>query len=120
MERPNRHHILFERTDWAQRKESRQLRSTHLLIPKIERFAHDELHEDYETIVPVLGAHALRLVTREFVPSNNTMDTVDNLLMSIDKANRHHSTFNNERDLGQRAIQAIERQKYFLRGNIVL
>ena len=119
MERPNRHHILFERGDWASNKESRYLRQTRLLIPKTDREAHLGLHEDYETIVPLLGARALRLIVNEFRPAKDTLMTMDNLLLSIEHANKHHSSFNSERDLGQRAIQAIERQKIYLVGNMI-
>jgi hypothetical protein len=119
MERPNRHHIMYERPDWCANKESRYLRQTRLLIPRTEREAHDELHTDPETRVPILGAHALRLIVREFRPAQNTFMTMDNIMMAIEYANKHHSSFNSERDLGQRAIHAIERQKIYLMGNII-
>lgn len=109
----DRHHVLFDSNAWSQRIESVYLRSTESLVPRMERSLHNELHKECP-IVPVLGFHALQRVIRTFQPLGETLEDIDLLQMSIDKATRHPKTHPLERSLAQLTIHSIDLQKPFL------
>ena len=108
------HHILHERVAWDSRKESKSLRDTHSLIPRIDRKLHDELHQACPH-VPLLGSYALQHVRREFEPTGNTLQDMDGLMNAIESASRHPKAHEIERNLAEFDISAIDLQRPFIR-----
>lgn len=107
------HHILHNKQEWSLRPEANQLRTNRLLIPLIDREVHNELHRACPA-VPLLGFHALRRIARDFEQDFDTIGTVDNLLLSMEKANTDPRNHAIERSLGELAIEAIDLQRPFL------
>jgi len=115
----DKHHILHDRVSWEARPQSKLLRSTPSLVPALDRDVHNEIHANCPP-VPTLGYHALTRVLREFQPSANTLDTVDDLMFSINEASKHPKAHDIERQLCQLAIQAIDLQRPILKSGIVV
>jgi len=103
------HHILHNRLEWSLRPESKRLRETPSLIPRLDRETHDEIHRTCPP-VPLLGYYALMRVNKLFEPSRNTLESIDSLLDAIDEANHHPKAHPLERQLGDAAMWAIELQ----------
>jgi len=114
----SRHHLLFERTAWESRTDATKLRQQNTLIPILERSLHDELHDNCP-VVPLLGSRALLAIRNDFRPGNNTMDSIERLLMAIERSTRLPDLHTIERQMAQLAIQAIEIESYYIKGNIV-
>ena len=109
----DRHHILFDRMSWNNRPEARSLRAYPMLIPKIYRRSHEDLHAN-TPVVPVLGYHALQRIIKGFECGSDTMSSIDNLLFAMEEANRHPKAHPLERSLSHIAMQAIELQRPFI------
>lgn len=114
----DRHHVLERRTDWESNKLSAKLRRTKSLIPEIPRDLHNKLTDDCP-IVPLLGMRALQLVDADFRPSNDTLNSIDRLLCSINKASKSEALHWIERDLAELCMHSIEMQLPYLKGNII-
>ena len=110
----SRHHIMHEAASHNSRAESRYLRNQPTLIPRIDRLAHNEIH-DVCPAVPLLGSYALQSVVRTFEPGRDTFESVSNLLSSIELASRHPKSHRIETELAQLSIQAIEMQMPFIK-----
>lgn len=110
----DRHHIIHERVPWNSRKEGRVLRSTPLLVPRISRELHEEIHRNCPPI-PLLGYHALTRVLSEFKQERDTLRTIDNLQLAIEHSSRHYKTHPVERELSYLAIEAIGLQIPYLK-----
>ena len=109
----DQHHLLWDRVSWSTRLESRYLRETPSLVPRIERVTHNEIHAECP-IIPVLGFHALQRVIRTFQPIGNTMHDIELLQLSIDKGTKHPKTHPVERSMAELTLHAIDLQKPFL------
>lgn len=115
----DRHHINFGRREHELRAESRMIRETPSLIPLMERGAHTELHKHCPA-VPVLGYHALMRVARDFDPSPDTFESLENLMFAIESAARHPRMHELERRMADIAIESLDLQRPFIRAGIVL
>lgn len=114
----SRHHILETRKDWESNSQASKLRHTHELIPRIDQDAHDSLTLNCP-IVPLLGYKALDIVVADFKPGVGTLDSIDKLLISINKVTQTKSIHKIERELAELAMQSIELQIPFIKGNII-
>jgi hypothetical protein len=113
MMRSNLHHIMEERAPWTSSPNAIFLRQNPILIPRMEIQTHNELHKHCPE-VPLLGRYALQSVVNEFVPTSDTLTSLDELLMCIEHATRHPRAHNIERELGQLTMSALELQKPYL------
>ena len=113
----DKHHILHHRVEWTARSQAAQLRETPQLIPLIDRDVHNEIHA-IAPPVPLLGVYALNHTIAAFEPRSSTLDTLDALLLAIDKAGNHRRAHSVERAVAQAAMQALEIQRAILRGNL--
>lgn len=114
----DRHHILHSRKAWTCREEAHALRERPELMPRIDRDVHEELHR-VAPEVPLLGYHALAAVNRLYVPGDDTMGSVDNLMSAIEQAANHRRSHRVERAVAAAAIEALDIQRAILRGNVV-
>lgn len=113
------HHILHNREEWSLRNDALFLRETPSLIPALERSVHDEIHETCPP-VPLLGCYALAIIRREFEPTPDTIETMENLMFAIEEAGRHPKAHPLEKDLGQLAIEAVRLQIPDIREGLIL
>lgn len=111
------HHILHERYVWNSRPESAALRAEQSLIPVIPRRTHDLIHATVPA-VPLLPLHGLMRVWSSFEPGHNTMQSVDNLMTTIEQATKHPKMKPLERELCHLAVRAIDLQRPLLREGI--
>lgn len=109
----SRHHVLHERTAWMSRPDARDLRTTHSLIPNLERDLHDELHFNCPP-VPLLGSFALREINQDFYTTNDTNRDIDQLMLLIEKAGKHPRAHPLETRLAGLAVQALYLQRPFI------
>lgn len=113
----DRHHILFERSTWISNPQAKNLRNTQSLVPRIDRGVHEEIHHNVP-MVPLLGRQAMFKVVNLFEPSGHTLEDIDLLARSIERATRQGPPI--ERELGGLAIETLMQQKYILRSNFAL
>jgi hypothetical protein len=109
----HRHHLAFSRHEWSLRPEAKRIRQTPSLIPSLPFAVHNRLHRACPP-VPLLGFHALQIVQREFRPTGDTLETMDNLLFAIEASANSPRTHEIERGVAHLAIAAIELQRPFL------
>lgn len=115
----SRHHVMHEATAWSSRDEAQRIRTTQSLIPRIDRDAHNHLH-DVCPHVPLLGSYALRSVAQSFGNGGrNTLESIDLLMLSIEEAIRHPKAHLLEKQLGQLTIAALELQVPILREAVI-
>ena len=114
----DRHHILHTRVDWEARKESGLLRRMNSLIVPIDRLSHNEIHKECPS-VPVLGHYAVLRTLRDYLPGNDAMESIDNLLFSMEDAIDHPRMHPLERTLGELTMQAIELQRPFIQDGML-
>lgn len=110
------HHILHERREWTNRPQASAIREHPSLIPRIPRELHEEIHANVPP-VPLLGYYALVRTAKLWTPDPDTITSMENLMEAIDKASKHERSHPIESDLAHLAIQAIDLQRPFLRGN---
>lgn len=115
----DRHHLLFERSTWASNPQSKRLRSTTSLIPRIDRELHDEIHRQMAT-VPMLGRQAMFRVVNYFEPTGNTLADIDGLALSIERATKPGHSPEGERLLGELAIDSLMRQRELLSSHLTV
>ena len=113
----DRHHILHTGMEWNLRPETRALRETPQLVPVIDRHVHNEIHR-ISPAVPLLSYYVMKRTVSLFEPQATTIDTLDNLMLSIEEAARHRKAHRLERDLADVAIGALDIQRAILRGNV--
>lgn len=114
----NRHHIMHNRMEWDLRPEGRKIRHTESLVPRLDKDAHDALHEHCPAI-PLLGHTVLQLVNNEFQPTKNTFVTLDRLMLAIDEAGGCEYIHDIDRAVCDLAVQALYSQIPYLKGNII-
>lgn len=117
-ERANKHHVLETRSDWTSNPDAKKLRQTHELIPLVDYDAHVELTRDCPC-VPLLGRKTLEVVRADFHPRGGTLTSIDLLLCAINKSMERPHIHNLENALAQLAMDAIEWQIPYLKGNII-
>ena len=115
----DRHHILHNRVEWHSRPESAQLRETPSLMPMIDRQVHNDLHR-YCPPVPTLGIYALQRVVRDFRPSTDVFQSIENLMTSIERSADHPRMHELEREMAYIAIDAIDLQRPFIKEGLIL
>lgn len=108
------HHIVNNRLEWSLRPEAKQLRETPSLIPRLERPLHEQIHRDTPA-VPLLGYHTLRRTLNTFEPTNDTLETMSNLMLSIEDASLHTKAHYVERELAMLAVYAIDLQRPYIK-----
>lgn len=114
----NKHHILHHRAEWTVRPEAELLRERPELVPRIDVDVHNELHR-IAPPVPLLGCYALRRVNALYEPSFDTIESMDNLMLAIEQAGKHHKAHRVERKMAECAVEALDIQRAILRGNVV-
>lgn len=112
------HHILFNRQEWTLRQDSERLRETKSLKPLMDRQVHNELHRNCPP-VPALGHIALFRVARDFQPSNDTFESMDSLMLSIESAARSPKAHLIERELAALTVRAIDLQRPYIEDGII-
>lgn len=115
--RRDRHHILHNRIEWTARPQAAELRERPELIPTLDRSVHNEVHR-IAPPVPLLGYYALTRTLALYEPQPTTIESLDNLILAVDKASQHRKAHRIERSLADLAIEALEIQRAILRGNI--
>lgn len=85
----------------------------------LDRSVHEHLHR-YTTPVPPLGVYALQRVVRDFKPSRDVFQSIDNLMTSIEGAANHPKAHALERELAYIAIDAIDLQRPFIKEGLIL
>lgn len=108
-----RHHTLFTRCSWESSKATLNLRREPSLIVPLDDFTHGALHEEVST-VPLLCHRSANQVWQAYTPKTNILDSVDSLMLTIDKVTTGFRAGKVERELGQLVIYAIELQKPYL------
>lgn len=104
------HHLFHTKRDWQSRPEARRIRETPELIVRMDRERHNELHSKCPA-VPLLGYHALVRVNSDFEPvPGDTLATIDNVLLAMDKASKHPKAHYIERASTALSIWALELQ----------
>ncbi len=109
-----RHHTLFYEQEWELRPEAKYLRCDGGLIAPLSRQDHDRIHQEV-ALVPLLGVYALRRVAAEYKPTQSLYKNMDNLVLLIDEAIHHPRSHSLETRLGELTIEAIVRQKDFIK-----
>lgn len=107
------HHIIHENREWSLRPEAKSIRETPSLIVKIDREEHNELHRTCPAI-PLLGYHALIRTRKTFEVGDNPIQSMENLMRSIEEASNHPRAHEVEKHLAELAIWAIDLQRPFV------
>lgn len=107
------HHIIHENKEWSLRPEAKSIRETPSLIVKMERGDHNELHRNCPAI-PLLGYHALIRTRKTFEVGDNPIQSMENLMRSIEEASNHPKAHGVEKSLAELAIMAIDLQRPFI------
>lgn len=109
------HHLLFSRQEWSLRPEAKALRENKSLIVNATRAEHEELHRNCPA-VPLLGYSALVRVLCDYEPGNNQLESIENLMRSIDKAGSHPKAHPVEKKLSELTVWALDLQRPFIAG----
>lgn len=109
----DRHHILFNRQEWSLRPDALSLRENPALIATMDRQVHNELH-DHCPAVPLLGHHALLRTLNFFESSPDQLESMDNLMKSIEQASNHPKAHIIEKHLAELAVWSIDLQTPFV------
>lgn len=109
----DRHHIVYTKAEQSVHKESLYIREHPSLIPVIDRRDHNDIHRECSS-VPLLGHEALVQTLKFWTPDTDTLQSMDNLCLAIDKASKHPRSKPLESDLALLAILAIEQQRPFI------
>ena len=109
----DRHHVLFNKREWESRPQYKDLRENAGLIIPIDREVHNELHRNVQQ-VPVLGYYGILAVQREFYRGRTHLETVDNLLFSLEQASENKKLTELDRALANISLQAVDLQRPFI------
>lgn len=112
----DRHHLLWQRNHWNATPEGKILRSTHGLIPHLDREWHEAIHKELPP-VPVLGSFALRRTLMGFEPTNDPIRNIDRLSKAMDRATKDSHPL--ERDLAGLAIENLNAQRPYVMDGII-
>lgn len=111
----DRHHLLFPRAEWSLRPNALKLRGSSSLIMPIEKTSHMELHRVCPP-VPALGHYALERTVRLYEPQNDYIDSLENLMSSIEASADAPKAHDNEKELALLTVDALDYQRRFIRG----
>ena len=114
----NCHHIFHTGHCWKKSNEARKLRNQPDFKPMMEVPVHDRIHIECPA-VNVLSRDILRIVQAEFEPTGDTLRSLDKLLCIINSSLSNKNVRQSDRVKAQFSINALERQFYYLKGNIV-
>lgn len=115
----NRHHILFPRRLHDAHPDTKELRRTHLLIPKLEVIGHTALH-DTVALVPPLDRFTAHRVLQGFEPvRDDYVASMEELMRTIEREVKHPRISEIEVMNAAVAVHAIEMQIPFVREYIV-
>lgn len=108
------HHIIHPRQEYSLRPEARALRENfQTLIPRIERSEHNETHANCPAI-PLLGHQALLRTLAHFQEGDTTLQSMDNLMNSMEFAAKHPKAHEVEKRLAELAVWAVDLQKPYM------
>lgn len=109
----DRHHLVFDRVSWSSRPEAKRIREDKSLIVRLDRIDHDELHR-HTVPVPLLGYHALVRTFKSYEPGDTPLESIENLMGSIEQAVNHPKAHPLERELGGLAVWALDLERPFI------
>lgn len=109
-----RHHVLFHRKEHESRKDYKELRQKHGLIPKIDEEVHRELHENCPAI-PTLGYQAIKHILRNYDDTSSYDKNITNLIRCIEEANDHPKAHRIQKEIGHLAMEALDLQRPYIR-----
>lgn len=104
------HHLLHNKQEWSLRPDAKTLREHPSLIFPITRAEHNEIHKHYPA-VPLLGYYALQRTLAMYEPGDTPVESIDNLMKSMEHAANHPKAHIIEKHLAELAIWAIDLQK---------
>lgn len=113
----DRHHCLHFRSDWTSRKEAHYLRGRPQHIPHIPRETHVELHANCPQ-VPLLGFYALREVANNYEQREGVIQSIEALILAIEKAAKSPRAHRIEKELALLAAQALELQLPYIKDGL--
>lgn len=108
------HHILFTRRHYDMYSEGSRLRETPSLKVTMPRELHNEIHRNTPSN-GILGRYMLLGTVKNFEPSRDTLETVDNLCFAIQEAGKSPKMHSIDRQLGALTIEAVRLQLPYLR-----
>ena len=116
---PERHHLLYDKVVWGSQEYGRKLRTCYWLIPLLHPTIHQTIHESLAS-VPLPDRYAQRNIWMGFEPvENDYLGSIDNLLFSIEAANKHPRTSRLDKQLTYLAMCAIELQKPLVKEGLI-
>lgn len=113
----DRHHVLYNAREWECRPQYKEVRTNSGLIIPMDREVHNELHRN-TSAVPVIGYHAIQLVRKNFEQGDTHLETVDNLLSSLDHVEKSTKLSKTERALAAIALECVEDQVPYIKEGI--
>jgi hypothetical protein len=119
-QRPNGHHILFNRTAWESNADTKWLREESGLIVRMGYDTHIALHQAI-SVVPLLDHHtALRVRnSMRFSDATQPLDAADDFMSAVQEAGRRPKATSLERALGELVIMAVDSQREYIEDGII-
>lgn len=111
-----RHHILFDKRSYEATNDLLELRRDPRLIVPLDHDTHRELHQSVSH-VPPLSRYIARSALYNFLQFDYTDDgveAIDQLQLSIDRALKHPRADVIEKSVGNAALLSLELQKPFI------
>ena len=109
----DKHHLIFDRVSWTSRPEAKRLREDRSLIVRLDRSEHNELHR-HAVAIPLLGYHALVRTLRDYEAGDTPLESVDNLMSTIEKVGQHPAAHPIEKKLSELAVWALDLERPFI------
>jgi hypothetical protein len=109
----DKHHLIFDRVSWTSRPEAKKLRENPSLIVRLDRSEHSELHR-HTVAVPLLGYHALVRTLRDYEPGATPLESVENLMATIEGVGNHPRAHPIEKSLTELAVWALDLERPFI------
>lgn len=108
------HHIVSSRRLYNVYREGVALREhPSLRLKEMPWPEHTELHEN-TPLVPFMGYYALCRTVRDYEPGDGLLQSMENLMRSIEGATRHPKAHPLEKDLAMLAVQAVDLQRPYI------
>lgn len=109
----DRHHLLSPRQEWRLRPEAKALREDRSLIVRLDRSEHNEIHRHCPP-VPLLGFYALQRVNKLYEPGDTPLESIENLMQSIEASAKHPRVHEIEKQLAGLAVWSLDLQRPFI------
>lgn len=110
----NVHHLLFEKSAWRSREETRLLRNKPSLQPRLDVEAHQALHREVG-LVPLPGMYMARRILNDYVPGGNVYESIDYFCFAVEEARKHPKARYLEREVGSLIIASMRAQIPFIK-----